>query len=97
MLASVNGNLYCVPPIPELMNWEWWPEWSVQNVVAADEESSFGPVKWRWRLVGFGIGAFTLFRQNFLVILFPYWSLVIPLTLLTAYLLFSPVGRAVAE
>lgn len=88
MMFSSHGNLYCVPPQRLTMSWER-PEWSVVNVASADIDSSFGQVTWQWRLMGFGIGVFTIFRTDILVILFPYYSIVIPLTLLSAYLLIS--------
>ena len=70
------------------MSWEW-PEWSVANVVAAEEEAALNKMAWKWRIMGFGDGEFSIFGVKIRVILFPYWSIVLPPTLLSAWLLLS--------
>ena len=45
---------------------------------------------WRWRFAGFGIHDRTYDENEmFTVLLIPYWSIVIPLTLLSAWLILS--------
>lgn len=60
-------------------------------------------VKWRWRRNGFGIGDTTENQVNYegmsvyisksTLTVIPYWSIVTPLTLLSAYLLLSKPRR----
>ena len=85
--CSTNGNLLITPPDLSEIHWEW-PEWSVTNVSAAEEESTLNEMPWKWRFMGFGDGEFSIFfGAKIRVILLPYWSLVIPLTLISAFLL----------
>ena len=44
---------------------------------------------WHWRFFGFAYGFFPADRQKAILFIVPYWSIVMPLTLLSAYLLFS--------
>ena len=86
VFCSGEGNLYVTVPIPLKIEWAW-PEWTVEK--DADIESALNEVKWRWRSIGFGYAEVGFFDTNGLVILAPYWSLVIPLSLLSAWLLLS--------
>jgi hypothetical protein len=52
------------------------------------------PTNWYWQFIGFGVGTNKRIRPNpptcvMTTITFPYWSIVIPLTLLTTWLLLS--------
>ena len=46
-------------------------------------------VKWRWDFAGCHFGAFVWDRFHFERFIVPYWSIVIPLTLLSAFLFLS--------
>lgn len=84
---SVNGNL-CLIPSPEssTMSWEW-PQWSGEDFAAAEAEAALEGITWKWRIMGFGDGEVTIVGTKFRIFLFAYWSLVIPLVLLAAWLL----------
>ena len=60
----------------------------------------YEPVDWTLRLLGFGVGVTPFefsdtFRQHYLMI--PYWSVVIPLTLLSAFLLISKSHKSIQK
>lgn len=46
-------------------------------------------LKWRWHWGGFGVREFSSQQANLEICVIPYWSFVIPLTLLSAWLLLS--------
>lgn len=90
-LVSVTGNLHVMCPVDwELWSLGWeWPEWT-SEAVDPQEESSLPQIKWIWSLFGMGImgiGVFTLLYVNYLIILIPYWAVVLPITVLSARLL----------
>lgn len=55
-------------------------------------------VAWRWRCCGFdfGEGSDLCYAERFVIWKVPYWSIVIPLTLLSAYLILHPGNRKAA-
>jgi len=69
-----------------------YPKWQHQSLgIIASEQFEWRTPEWRWRWNGFGYGHFPLMQTkdaaSFLLV--PYWSIVIPLTLVSAYLLLS--------
>lgn len=65
------------------------------SVHPVDREHRFEVRNWRFRLLGFRVGEFENseygFSQTYVSV--PYWSIVIPLTLLSAYLLISKLRQ----
>jgi len=67
-----------------------YPEWGTVEFRTVEELVSEGgtPV-WHWQRFGFHVAAIFDRYSVYGLILAPYWSIVIPLTLLSAYLLLS--------
>ncbi len=64
-----------------------YPIWKTS---AAVSEFNDDRMKWQWRWCGFGIGKFDEERQEGVwetFVTIPYWSIVMPLTLISAWLL----------
>ncbi len=66
-------------------NWRWVDEQG--NPRAVDYLTEVDEVEWRWDWVGFHFGAGHTSQHRTEDYLFPYWSVAIPLTLLSAYLI----------
>ena len=72
-------------------NLETWepPEWQTGSSSSADSVLDGGRITWRFRWYGFGVGTLAQGDMGMMISTIPYWSIVIPLTLLSAYLLLS--------
>ena len=98
-ISSRDGSL--IWTLDDNPNFGKYPFYASTAVTGQRWDSPF--VKWRWRRLGFAYGETTeqVFRQgntilsiwNGSILVIPYWSLVVPLTALTAWLLFSKSKR----
>ena len=90
-LVSCNGIFFCGRDFDNTPdNFPQKPDWFILR--EPEIESSLNTFDWSWRFfsIGFGNrknGALTI--DSGFVITIPYWSVVIPLTLISAYLLLS--------
>ncbi len=77
-----------------LRSGEWSYDRNASFDPAADTFQAFN-VAWRWRSCGFdfGEGSNACYAERFVSWTVPYWSIVIPLTLLSAYLILHPGTR----
>ena len=78
-----------ISPTEEIDLGPRYPKW---NTSSGHPELFHSQFKWRWRVCGFGVGDIDTepdvgFRETCAMI--PYWSIVIPLTVLSAWLLLS--------
>ena len=68
------------------------PQWDTQPVIVADQPPWDDPnIEWVWRLGHYGYGVSSRPDQDFHVgmLVFPHWSVVLPLTALAAFLLLT--------
>ena len=78
-----------ISPTEEIDLGPRYPKW---NTSSEHPELFHSQFKWRWRVCGFGIGDFDVERHEGsweTCAIIPYWSIVIPLTVLSAWLLLS--------
>lgn len=81
--VSASGELFLVAEIPvgwgtfkpSRSLWETMPAEPLDRMIASD-------TKWSFRCFGFGYA-----RNQFQFIMFPYWSIILSLTFLSAYLI----------
>lgn len=71
-----------------------YTESQIEYLIAKEWEKE-PEIEWKWKLLGFGVGHFQrepsqFFRLELTLWALPYWSLVIPLTLLSACLIIPP-------
>jgi hypothetical protein len=103
-LVSADGTLflgriwYQSPDAAEIDDGERdyrYPQWSVSY----DSEFPNGDLRFIWHLCGFGVYERCPNDPNNggLRLLIPYWSIVIPLTLLSAYLLLSKPRQSIQQ
>ncbi len=74
---------------PFMPYWRTWPFTEIDNVFHDPALSR------SWRFCGFASAEFE--RQGIKVWIIPYWSIVIPLTLLAAYLLLSKPNKSTSK
>lgn len=91
LVASIDSRLAGVIriEIAERKDRDWHlPEWETEEYFELESELDDNEI-WIWRCAGLGF-AFALFGKQVELIGFaPYWSIVLPLTLIAAYLLLN--------
>ena len=80
------GLIWDMPPFPI---WDT----DTSNTLKSDLDSD---VNFKWSVLFFGFGAGSAFADPVSAVLFmiPYWSLVLPLTILSAWLLLRKPGKS---
>lgn len=95
--VEVNGKIVVVEneilrnvTVTEHVIYKHWETHPPSGDSAYDDEPG---LRWRWRCYGFGLGEFDQVsseQQLFIKLLYiPFWSFVLPLTLISGYLLLS--------
>ena len=94
VLLSVNGELGWLSlfGVPGISSWGSAKSYSLDEKLQVGPYSWMGGIRWRWRSFGFGFRELR-FGQDVTLRLrtIPYWSIVIPLTAISLWLLlFKP-------
>jgi len=72
--------------VPSYFAWDLsWPNWSIEPYYDIEQ----GKLDWKWNWLGFRYADIKMFGMTVQYCTFPYWSVVIPPTLISALLLFG--------
>jgi hypothetical protein len=75
-------------------HWRWLDNDGIPRAVDHLGELAENEIDWRWDWGGFHFGAGHSINDREEDYMFPYWSIVVPLTLLSAFLLLSMPGKS---
>ena len=78
-------------------HWRWLNNDGIPRAVDHLGELSENEIDWRWDWAGFHFGAGHSINDREEDYMFPYWSIVVPLTLLSAYLLLSKPNKSTSK
>ena len=95
-LISADGGIYGELSVEIPLDFRFSYASTGANVKGRDYYNDPNMVRkfWHWRFLGFAYGFQPAVREQAILFIFPYWSLVFPLTMLSAWLLLSKPRQA---